>query len=104
VVWGKVVPKEREVERWRGVCEWEGFVCAREAIGASSMLRLIRRVVAFARMLPTLDLTWEYKAARRKRNWSWLCCACSTPQAAQKPDEPAKTQCVQAHSEGGQRC
>ena len=21
---------------------------------------------------------------RRKRNWSWLCCACSTPQAAKK--------------------
>ncbi len=32
-------------------------MCAREAIGAPSMLRLIRRAVALAGMLPTLDLT-----------------------------------------------
>ena len=50
---GKGIPKEREV------CEWEGRVCACDAIGASSMLRLIRRVVALVRMLPTLDLSWE---------------------------------------------
>ncbi len=30
--------------------------CARAATGASSMLRLIRRAVAFVRMLPNLDL------------------------------------------------
>jgi hypothetical protein len=30
-------------------------VCAREAIGALSMLRLIRRAVALAKVLPTLD-------------------------------------------------
>ena len=33
--------------------------CVREEIGASSMLRLIHRDVVSARMLPTLDLSWE---------------------------------------------
>ena len=51
--WGKGTPKEREVNRRREVCEWEGRVCAREA-GAPSMLRLIRKAVALARMLPNL--------------------------------------------------
>ena len=39
-------------------CEWEGCVCVSESIGASSMLRLIRKAVALAGMLPTLDLSW----------------------------------------------
>jgi hypothetical protein len=34
--------------------EWRGE-CAREATGASSMLRLIRRAVILARKLPALD-------------------------------------------------
>jgi hypothetical protein len=34
-------------------------VCAREAIGAPSTLRLIPRAVALTRMLPTLDLSRE---------------------------------------------
>ena len=29
---GKGIPKEREVNRRREACEWEGSVCAREAI------------------------------------------------------------------------
>ena len=53
------MPKEREVNSRREVCEWEGRVCAREA-GAPSMLRLIRRAVVLARMLPTLDLRFVY--------------------------------------------
>jgi len=43
-------------------------VCAREAIGAPSMLRLIRRAVALARMLPTLDLSWEQNSEQRGGN------------------------------------
>jgi hypothetical protein len=39
---GKGITKEREVNRRRSVCEWEGCVPAREAIGAPSMLRLTR--------------------------------------------------------------
>ena len=34
-------------------------VCVREVIGSPSILRLILRAVALARMLPTLDLSWE---------------------------------------------
>ena len=48
-----------------------------EAIGASSMFRLIRRDVSLTRMLSTLDLidlSWEEKEVLWKRNWSWLCC------------------------------
>ncbi len=59
-------------------------MCLCESIEAPSMLRLIRKVVALARMLPTLDLSWEKEAARGKRNKSWFCCACSTPEASKK--------------------
>ncbi len=48
---GKLISDERFVS---GRVE-----CACEAIGASSMLRLIRRAVALARMLSTLELRWE---------------------------------------------
>ncbi len=41
----KGIPKEREVNRSREVCEWEGWVWVSEAVGAPSMLRLIRRSV-----------------------------------------------------------
>ena len=34
-------------------------MCEREAIGALSMVRLIRRAVVLTRMLSTLDLRWE---------------------------------------------
>jgi hypothetical protein len=40
---GKGIPKEREVDKRREVCEWEGCVCVCEAIGAPS--RLIRKAV-----------------------------------------------------------
>ena len=45
---GEGVPKEREVERSREVCEWRG---EREAINTQGC--------ALARMLPTLDLSRE---------------------------------------------
>ena len=47
---GKGVPKEMEGNRRREFCELEACVCVTEAIGAPSMLRLIRRAVALARM------------------------------------------------------
>jgi hypothetical protein len=39
--------------------EWEGLVCAREAKGTTSMLRLTLRAVALVRMFQTLDLSCE---------------------------------------------
>ncbi len=41
-------------------------MCDLEAIGAPSMLRLIRSAETLARMLPTLLLSCEENAARRK--------------------------------------
>ena len=79
-------------------------MCAREAIGAPSMLRLIRGAVALVRMLSTLDL-------RRKQSGGNGtgpgCFAHARLLKLQKygrfPDEPAHIKCAQAHSEGGQR-
>jgi hypothetical protein len=51
---GKGIPKEREVDRSREVCERERYECTRESIGATSMFRLIHRTIPLARMLPTL--------------------------------------------------
>ena len=50
----KGIPKEREVDRSREVCEREGYEYTRESIGATSMFRLIHRTIPLARMLPTL--------------------------------------------------
>jgi hypothetical protein len=41
-------------------------VCDLEAIGPSSMFKLIRKAAALARMLPTLALSCEENNARRK--------------------------------------
>ncbi len=46
---GAGIPKEMEVNRRRVVCEWERLVCGREAIGESSMLRLIHRTAVLTR-------------------------------------------------------
>ena len=40
-------------------------MCDLDATGAPSILRLIRRAAALARMLPILDLSCEENAARR---------------------------------------
>ena len=47
--------QEREMERRREVCEWEGWVRVREVMWTSLMWRLIYRGVVLVRMLPTLD-------------------------------------------------
>ena len=46
--------------------------CDLDVTGAPSIFKVIRNVVVLTRMLPTLDLNWEEKAARRKWNWSLL--------------------------------
>jgi hypothetical protein len=56
---GKGVPKEREVNRRREVCEFGGVSVCTEDMRVSSMLRLICRVVFLTRMLSSLDLSWE---------------------------------------------
>jgi hypothetical protein len=54
---GHGIPKEREEDKRREVCEWEGCVCVHEAIGASSMLRLIRRAGGLG--MDDVDLRFE---------------------------------------------
>ncbi len=78
-------------------------MCAREDIGASSMLRLIRRgrggAVALARMLPTLNLSWD-SGSRKQRGENRTgpgCVAHAQLLKLQKkrvPDEAAKTKCA----------
>ena len=51
------------VERFAGVMG----ECDLEAIGAPSICNVIRSAAALARMLPTLDLSYEENAARQKR-------------------------------------
>ncbi len=55
--------------------------CDFEVIGVPSRLRFTRKAAALARVLPTLDLSCEENAVRRK--WTELCC-CSY--CAPKPD------------------
>jgi len=56
--------------------------CDLEAIGAPSILKLIRIAAALARMSPTFDLSCEENAARRK--WKLVCATC-TPEAVSFP-------------------
>ncbi len=61
-----------------------------EDIGASSMLRLIRRVVVLTNDQDVVNLRFELgvesSAEGNRRNQSWLCCnsTCSTHEAAKK--------------------
>ncbi len=59
-------------------------MCAREAICAPSMLRLIRRTVTLARMWPTLELRAAFRKQRGGNGPACVCRACSTPEAAKK--------------------
>ena len=43
-------------------------MCDLEAIGAPSIFKLIRSAAALARMLSTLDLSWEYKEELPKQS------------------------------------
>ena len=67
---GTGTTKDKDEVHKREVCECDVCVCDLEAIGAPSIFDVIRRAAALARMLPTLDLSCEENAARRK--WNWL--------------------------------
>ena len=45
-------------------------MCVVDVIGVPSKLRVIRKAEALARVSPTLDLSCEENAARRK--WDWV--------------------------------
>ena len=85
VVRGNGTPKDRDEVHRREVCEYDGWVCDLEVIGAPSRLRLIRKAAALARIDEKRDLIIEEKAARRKwKNAPIFDCADWTPEAAKK--------------------
>ena len=59
-------------------------MCDLDDTGESSTFRVILSAAALARMLPTLDLRFEEKAARLKWNWPLVDCANGTPETAKK--------------------
>ena len=67
---GTGTPKDKDEVNKREVCECDGCVCDLEAIGSPSIFNVIHSAVVLVRMLTTLDLSCEEKAARRKWNWS----------------------------------
>jgi hypothetical protein len=54
-----------------GECLWQSDL---DMMGDPSKLSVIRKVVALARDRPTLFLSWEEKATRRKWNWTRSVC------------------------------
>ena len=85
IVHGTGTPKDRDEVNKRDTCEWDGWVCEIEAIGAPSIFRFIRIAAALARVLPIFDLSCERKAARLNVKIPPLvCCAGWTPEAAKK--------------------
>ena len=73
IVRGTGTPKDRDEVNRREVWECDGWVCDWEAIGVSSILRLIRNTVVLMRIFPVLDLKCEKNVVRRYWNWldSW---------------------------------
>ncbi len=63
---GSVIPKDIDEVNKRAVCECDGWVCDLDVIGAPSTFRVILSATTLARMLPTLDLSYEEKAVRLK--------------------------------------
>ncbi len=75
VAQGTGTPNDKDEVNKREVCECDGCVCDLEAIGDPSIFNVIPSATVLGRMLPTLDLSWEEKAARRKWNWPRSDCA-----------------------------
>ena len=73
-------------------------MCDLEAIGAPSMLRLIRSAAALARMWPTLDLSCEENAVcGESGGWFALAELLKLQESGQFPDEPVKIEGAQIH-------
>ncbi len=84
VPWGTGTPKDKDEVNKREVYECDGYVCDLEDVGDPSIFNVIHSVADLPRMLPTLDLSCEEKAARRKWNWSRWDCGNWTPEPTKK--------------------
>jgi hypothetical protein len=83
VVRGTGTPKDRDEVNRRDTCEWDGWVCVRDVIGAPSIFKLTRRAAALARVLLTLALSCERKTTGLKwKSPPLVCCAVWTPEVA----------------------
>ena len=67
-----------------------------------SIFNIIRSAAALARMWPTLDLSCEENAARRKWKLVSLAELLKQQESGQFPDEPFKIEGAQIHSVGAQ--
>ena len=72
-------------------------MCDLEAIGAPSIFKTIRSAAALGRMLPTLDLSCEENAARRKWKLVSLAELLKLQESGQFPDELVKIEGAQIH-------
>ncbi len=85
VVCGTGTPKDRDEVNKHDACEWDGWVCERDVIGAPSIFKLTHRDVSLARVLPTFALNYERKTARLKVKIPPLvCCSDWTPEVVKK--------------------
>ena len=71
---GTGTPNDKDEVNKREVCECDGCVCDLEAIGAPSIINVIRSAAALSRMSPNLDLICEEKVVRWKWNWTLVDC------------------------------
>ncbi len=82
---GTGTPKDRDEVNRKDLCEWDGWVCVLDVIGAPSILRLTRKSAVLARVLSTLLLTCARNTSLRKSKSPPLVdFAGCTPEAAKK--------------------
>ena len=87
VVWGTGTPKDSDEGKRQEIWECEGWVYDLEAIGVSSMFRLILSATSLVRRCPTFDLKCEENTERRK--WKFDC-VIWTPEVEKKRSEITK--------------
>jgi hypothetical protein len=73
-----VDPRDADGVDGRGVRGWDGRVCGLGAVGASSILGLVRGAGAFAAVLPTLVLVSRMQLAQRYRGFGHFLSAASS--------------------------
>ena len=86
-IWVSLQWETRSEGKRREVWECEGWVYDLEAIGVSSMFRLILSATSLVRRCPTFDLKCEENTERRK--WKFDC-AIWTPEVEKKRSEITK--------------
>ena len=84
VVRGTGTPKDRDEVNKRDTCEWDGWVCERDVMGAPSIFKLTRRAADLAKLLPIFDLSCPRETTRLKWKVPRFDCARWTPEVTKK--------------------